>query len=244
MNTENTFPTTLLIPGHWLGAWAWDDVVAHWGDGRSSVVALTLPGLDPADPRRVSRTLDDQVAAILRVAEEHSVSPENPCVIVAHSGANAPVCVFLDAHPEWVRRVIWVESGPVAPGTVFAPDLPAEVEELPLPDWNSLGAQASLDGLDERSLERFRAGAVPQPAAVLRAAVELPHDAGRRVPATFVCCSFASEQVRQAASAGHPMFAEVARLEDVEMVDVPTGHWPMWSRPLELARVLRDASRR
>lgn len=22
-------PTILLIPGHWLGAWAWDEVVEH-----------------------------------------------------------------------------------------------------------------------------------------------------------------------------------------------------------------------
>lgn len=40
------------------------------------------------------------------------------------------------------------------------------------------------------------------------------------------------------------MFAEVARLEDVDMVDLPTGHWPMWSRPADLAQVVLAAAGR
>ena len=38
------------------------------------------------------------------------------------------------------------------------------------------------------------------------------------------------------------MFAEVANLTNVGFVDLPTGHWPMWSRPNDLAHVIADAS--
>lgn len=44
------------------------------------------------------------------------------------------------------------------------------------------------------------------------------------------------------AGAGHPMFTEVARLDEVEFVDLPTGHWPMWSRPRDLADVIAIAA--
>jgi pimeloyl-ACP methyl ester carboxylesterase len=242
MNIQNDTPTIILIAGHWLGAWAWDDVLDHLDPDRSRAVAITLPGLDDADPDRSSRTLDDQVAAITEVLARQDVSSDHPAVIVAHSGANAPVSLFLDRHPALVRGVVWVDSGPVAPGTVFAPDLPDDVDELPLPAFDILAQQASLDGLSAEVLDRFRARAVAEPGPVLRQAVELTDDARHTVPTTLVCCSIPSAQVMDMARGGHPMFAEVAALETVEVVDLPTGHWPMWSRAGELAEVIRAAA--
>lgn len=242
MTTRSDTPTIILIAGHWLGAWAWDDVLDHLDPDRSRAVAITLPGLDAADPDRSSRTLDDQVAAITEVLARRDVSVDHPAVIVAHSGANAPVSLLLDRHPELVRRVVWVDSGPMASGTAFAPDLPEYVDELPLPAFDVLAQQASLDGLSAEVLDRFRSRAVAEPGPVLRQAVELTNDARAAVPTTLVCCSIPSAQVLDMAKGGHPMFAEVAVLETVEVVDLPTGHWPMWSRAGELAEVIRSAA--
>lgn len=237
--TTTPDPTIILVPGHWLGAWAWDEVVHHLVSAGRRAVPITLPGLDAADPRRATRTLDDQAAAIERAMAEAGASAGQPVVLVGHSGANAPVSLVLDRHPELVRRVVWVDSGPVAPGTVFAP---VELDELPLPPFEELGEQASLDGLSPQALERFRARAVPEPGPVLREPVELSHAARLRVPATLVCCSMPGARVLELAAAGHPVFAEVARLQQVDVVDLPTGHWPMWSRPEELARLIADVS--
>ncbi|TKR27346.1 alpha/beta hydrolase [Cellulomonas hominis] len=239
MTTSTDAPTILLIPGHWLGAWAWDEVVAHLTGAGHRAVPMTLPGLDPADPERASRTLDDQAAAIEQAMHRAGASAGRPVVVVAHSGANAPVSLVLDRHPGWVRHVVWVDSGPVAPGTVAAPDGP---DELPLPPFDALGQQASLDGLGEASLERFRTRAVPQPGAALRQPVQLSDPGRLEVPTTLVCCSIPGAQVRELADGGHPMFAEVARLRHVEFVDLPTGHWPMWSRPADLAEVVLTAA--
>ena len=59
-------PSVVLIAGHWLGAWAWDQVIEHLTSAGVQALALTLPGLDEHDPRRASRTLDEQVAAMAR----------------------------------------------------------------------------------------------------------------------------------------------------------------------------------
>ncbi len=139
----------------------------------------------------------------------------------------------MDRYPELVHRVVWVDSGPVAPGSVFAPDLPEEVEELPLPPFEVLAQQASLEGLSAEVLERFRARAVPEPGPVLRQPIELTNDARRNGPRPpWSAARSLSAQVLELARSGHPMFAEVANLEHLDVIDLPTGHWPMWSRPL------------
>lgn len=238
MTTKRANPKIILVPGHWLGAWAWEAVLEHLTAGGLRAVPLTLPGLDQTDPERSFRTLDEQAATI----EQALTADGEPKVIVAHSGANGPVSLGVDRHPELVRRVIWVDSGPVASGTTFAPDLPEDTEDLPLPPFDILGEQASLEGLDADTLERFRARAVPEPGPVLRQAVELFNEARFEVPTTLVCCSIPSMQVKELVKAGHPMFAEVANFKKVDYVDLPTGHWPMWSRPVDLAQIIAEAS--
>lgn len=238
MTTDTSTPTILLIPGHWLGAWAWDEVLEHLTSLGHRAIPLTLPGLDETDTDRLTRTLDDQVAAI----EQAATSSSGPVVIVAHSGANAPVSLVLDRHPELVSRVIWVDSGPATSGVAFAPDFPEDTEGLSLPPFEMLGEQASIEGLGANALQRFRERAVSEPGTVLRQIVQLTNDARFGVPTTLVCCSIPSSQVMELAKAGHPMFAEVAQLKGVDYVDLPTGHWPMWSRPSDLARILASES--
>ena len=238
MTTETHNPTILLIPGHWLGAWAWDEVLEHLTSLGHRAIPLTLPGLDETDTDRVTRTLDEQAAAI----EQAATGSLGPVVVVAHSGANAPVSLVLDRHPELFSRAIWVDSGPATSGVAFAPDFPEDTEGLLLPPFEVLGEQASIEGLSANLLERFRERAVSEPGPVLRQIVQLTNDARFDVPTTFVCCSIPSSQVMELVKAGHPMFAEVANLKSVDYVDLPTGHWPMWSRPTDLAQIIATES--
>ncbi|MHC5559274.1 alpha/beta fold hydrolase [Kocuria sp. U4B] len=244
MTTTTSNPTILLIPGHWLGAWAWDEVLEHLTTDHARAIAMTLPGLDADDPERAEKTLADQVAAVLDVLTGLGASEDQPVTLVAHSGANAPVSLVLDRHPELVHRVVWVDSGPVAPGSAFAPDLPEAVKELPLPSFDVLAQQASLEGLSAEALERFRARAVPEPGPVLRQPVTLTNDARHKVPTTLVCCSIPSAQVLELAQGGHPLFADVANLAHLDVIDLPTGHWPMWSRPHDLAKIIQSEASR
>ena len=57
-------PAIVLVPGFWLGAWAWDEVAAALRADGHDVTALTLPGLESADADRSSITLTDHVDAI------------------------------------------------------------------------------------------------------------------------------------------------------------------------------------
>jgi pimeloyl-ACP methyl ester carboxylesterase len=237
---KHTLPSIVLVPGHWLGAWAWDQVADELRARGHHATAVTLPGLDPADPDRASATLGQQADALRAVV--HAAADGSPVVLVAHSGAGIPTSVLLDQDPAAVARVIYVDSGPVGDGSVFDASVPPTVEEVPLPPFDQLAENASLDGLGEHDLQRFRDRAVPEPGPVVRAQVRLDNLARREVPSTIIACSIPTEVMMQMARQGHPMMAEVATLRDLELVDLPTGHWPMWSRPSDLAAAIAVAA--
>jgi pimeloyl-ACP methyl ester carboxylesterase len=239
--TRDTPSPVILVPGYWLGAWAWDAVAERLRAVGHPVTAVTLPGLESAATPRTDLHFADHVDAVLRLLPASG----GPAVLVAHSGAGAVATAVLDAAPERVSRVVYVDSGPTADGTVPRPDLPAEAVELPLPAFEDLeSGGASLEGLDDETLRAFRRHAVPHPAGPIREPVVLGNPRRDGVPATLVCCSLPSETVRGLVAAGEPMFAAVAELANVDYVDLPTGHWPMWSRPDDLAEVIAAAARR
>ena len=233
MKKDSLTPTSfVLVPGYWLGGWAWDAVAAHLRDRGHSVIPVTLAGLDPNDPHRVERTVADQVDS-LRSSVSTAGADGSCVVLVVHSGAGFPASVLLDEDPTVVDRIIYVDSGPVADGSAFDPLVPPDVQEVALPPFEQLAA--SLDGLSEEALELFRQRAVPMPASVMRDQVRLENDSRRNVPSTIIACSYPCQVLMQMAHEGNPMMAEAAVLRDLELIDLPTGHWPMWSRPADLA---------
>lgn len=226
----------VLVPGFWLGAWAWDDVVADLRADGQEATAVTLPGLETADADRSRVRLADHVDAIC----DALTAAGSPAVLAVHSGAGVSGYAASDRLPERIAAMVYVDSGPA--GAALDPAFAAD--ELPLPPWEQLEQDgSSLEGLSDEQLETFRRRAVPEPGAALRDAPELQDDARLDVPTTVVCTSYSSEQIRAAVDAGSPWVAALAGLRDVTYVDLPTGHWPMWSRPQELAAVLADVAR-
>ncbi len=181
-----------------------------------------------------------QQAHALRTAIETAAADDSPVVLVAHSGAGYPTSLLLDQDPTTVARIIYVDSGPSADGSAIDASVPPETDEVPLPPFEQL--PASLDGLSEADLKRFRKRAVPEPGSVLRETVRLTNDSRRDVPSTIIACSYPAEVMMKMAHQGHPMMAEVATLRDLELIDLPTGHWPMWSRPTDLASAIVNAA--
>ena len=234
MSTSRTTPI-VLVPGFWLGAWAWDEVAdALRADGHD-VTAVTLPGLESADADRSAITLSDHVDAICGAV----TAAGRPVVLAVHSGAGASGYAASDRIPEQIAAMVYVDSGPAT--AALDPDFDAV--EKPLPSREELEEEENLDGLTEEQLETFRRRAVPQPGAALRDAAELTNDARLDVPSTVVCTGFTSEQIKAAVEEGYAWLGGLAELRDVSWVDLPTSHWPMWSRPRELAGIIGDVAK-
>lgn len=233
---EDRAAPIILVPGAWLGAWAWDEVVdALRADGLRAT-AVTLPGMESVDAPRSGITMADHVAAIC----EAILAAGEPAVLAVHSFAGFAGYAVSDRIPDKIAAMVYVDSAPgIGP---INPDY--ERDEWPL-DWKAIEEEENLDGLTDEHKETFRRRAVPVPGEVLRTSVELDNDARRDIPTTIICTGFSSEQYQAAAQEGYPWLAGLAELRNVTWVDLPTSHWPMWSRPLELAaiigRVAKDA---
>jgi pimeloyl-ACP methyl ester carboxylesterase len=225
----------VLVPGFWLGAWAWDEVAAALRADGHDVTALTLPGLESADADRSKITMSDHVEAICEAVRAAGA----PVVLAVHSGAGASGYAASDRVPELIAAMVYVDSGP-ATGPLD-PDFDAV--ELPLPPAEELAREENLDGLSEEQLETFRQRAVPEPGAALREGAELTNDARLDVPSTVVCTGFSSEQVKSAVEEGYAWLGGLKELREVTWVDLPTSHWPMWSRPRDLAGIIGDVAK-
>jgi pimeloyl-ACP methyl ester carboxylesterase len=226
----------VLIPGFWLDGASWDDVTAPLREAGHTVHALTLPGKESRDADRSAIRLRDHVDAVVEVVD----SLPQPLVLVGHSGGGAIAYAAADARPDAVARVVYVDSGPLAEGGVINDELPASNGEVPLPDWSAFEDEDLVD-LDDALRERFRSIAIPEPAHVTSDKQVLTNPRRHDVPATVLCCEFPAETMRDLMAKGHPYVAELARLTDYELVDLPTGHWPQFTRPRELASAILAA---
>jgi pimeloyl-ACP methyl ester carboxylesterase len=226
----------ILVPGFWLGAWAWDEVAdALRGEGHE-VAALTLPGMDPAETDRSSIGFTDHVDAIVAAVETH----DRPVVLVLHSAAGFTGYAASDRVPDQIAAVVYVDTAPgVGP---MDPDF--EGSERPM-DWDEVEAEENLDGLSDEHKETFRQRAVPVPGRVVRESVELTNDARRDIPSTFVCTGFSAEQYHSYARehSDWAFLAGIPEIRNATWIDLPTSHWPMWSRPTDLARIIGDVAR-
>jgi pimeloyl-ACP methyl ester carboxylesterase len=226
----------ILVPGFWLGAWAWDEVADILRADGHDVTALTLPGLESAGADRSTIGIGDHVDAICAAIQ----AKEAPVVLAVHSAAGFSGYAASDRLPERIAAMVYVDT---APGKgALDPDFDGAAKPMV---WEEIEEEENLDGLNVEQKQRFRERAVPQPGGLIREGAELTNDARRDIPSTMICTGFSAEQYQSYASE-HPEWAFLAglpELRDVTYVDLPTSHWPMWSRPRELAQIIGDVAK-
>jgi len=224
----------VLIPGFWLDGDSWDEVAAPLRDAGHAIHQLTLPGLESRDADRSGITFQDHVDAVTAAID----AIDAPVVLVGHSGGGAIAWGAVDARPDRVARAIYVDSGPLAEGGCVNDEIPIVNGEAPLPDWSFFEPDDLIDLTDELRAH-FRAIAIPEPARVTSDPIHLADPRRYGVPATIICCEFRTEQLRVWLE--HGEMAEIPKLTDADLVDLPTGHWPQFTKPAELAATILAA---
>ncbi|HET6379637.1 MAG TPA: alpha/beta hydrolase [candidate division Zixibacteria bacterium] len=222
----------ILVPGFWLGAWAWDEVAEILRAEGHDVTALTLPGLEAPDSDRSAITAEDHVQAICEAVE----AAGRPVVLVVHSGAGFSGYAASDRCPDRIAAMVYVDTGP----GIGAMDPEFEGVEKPMV-WSELEETENLEGISEQQKAVWRQRAVPQPGGVIRGSVPLTNDARLDIPSTVIATAFPSTDYQEFLRAENPAFlAGLNELRNVTWVDLPTSHWPMWSRPRDLARIIGE----
>jgi pimeloyl-ACP methyl ester carboxylesterase len=229
----------ILVPGFWLDASSWDQVTPPLTAAGHNVHPLTLPGLESADAPRAGIGLRTHIDAVVAKIDTFGA----PVVLVGHSGGGAIIHGAVDARPERVARAIYVDSGPLAEGGVINDELPADGDDVPLPPWE-LFEDEDLTDLTDGLRAMFRARAIPQPRGVAQDRQQLQDERRFEVPVTVIACEFPSAMLTGMIAEGHPYVAELGRIRDVEYVDLPTGHWPQFTKPVELGAAILAAVNR
>lgn len=226
----------VFVPGFWLGASSWNRVTPTLVEAGHRVHPLTLPGLESLDAPRAGIGLRDHIDAVVAAVD----GIEGPVALVGHSGGGAIIHGALDERPDRVVRSIYVDSVPLGEGGLINDELPVVGDEVPLPAWEVFDDEDLVD-LDDDLRAEFRAQAVPEPRRVTSDVIHLHDERRYDVPATVIACEFPTSQLQGWLDAGQPFVAELSRMRDVELVDLPTGHWPQFTKPAELGEAIRRA---
>ncbi len=79
---------------------------------------------------------------------------------------------------------------------------------------------------------------------MLRDRVELTNEARRDIPSTLICTGFPAAAYKQYAAEQDPSWlGGIKELRNATWIDLPTSHWPMWSEPAEIARIIGEVAR-
>jgi pimeloyl-ACP methyl ester carboxylesterase len=225
--------TTVLVHGGFLGAWIWDDVCAQLRDDEIDSVALDLPTVAEGG------TFEDDVQSVRSALDR----VPGPAILCGHSYAGMVITeAAAGPHPA-VQRLVYLAAA--------VPDIGQGMTDLALASGTGGGAEsvrARPDGLaeldpDSAAASLFNdcdpdrtAAAVAQlrPMNLAGAAGRVRFAAWRDVPATFVRGS--SDKLPEMVTSG---FWSVAP----EVVVLPTGHCPSWSRADHVAGLLVERAR-
>lgn len=231
--------TYVLVHGFWLGGWAWDEVVPALTRTGAAVEALTLPGLESADSDRRGIGLEDHVDHVVSVIDRIPGS----IILVGHSAGGAVIHAAVDRRPTRVARAVYVDTRPLPDGVALNPTLAGSGHEVPLRAWDDF-LPGQLGGLDDAMLDHFARHGTTHPARAARDPQRLGDPRRYDVPATIVTTTSTEAAMRKLAEEGDPYFTELPLINDLTFVELPTGHYPMFSRPEDLAAVIVEAGTR
>jgi pimeloyl-ACP methyl ester carboxylesterase len=224
----------ILVPGLWLDAASWDEVTPLLEEAGHRALPITLPGMESKDADRSQVSRQDCVDAIVARID----ASEGPVAIVGHSMGAGLAHAAVDARPDRVVRAIYVGGFPDPDGS--RSEFPTKGGEIPLLDWSEFD-EADLTDLDDAGRALFSARAVPSPARMASDPQHLSDERRYSVPVTMVCPEFSSEMLKGWVAEGMEPVRELTEIQEVTYVDLPTGHWPQFTKPAQLARVILEA---
>ena len=221
----------LLIAGLWLPHSIWSPVVVELERLGHRPVPVALPGVD-VDSQTAS--LDDQLGAVLAAVDD----ADRPFV-VGHSAACTLAWMAADRRPDGISRLALIGGFPAADGEVYADMFEMTDGRMAFPGWEPFEGPDSddLDQAARRSIEEVASGV---PELVAKGVVRLTDERRYDMPTVLVCPEFTPEQAKAWIDGGD--VPELGPATNVSFVDIESGHWPMVSKPRELAELLDKAA--
>ena len=234
MSSGRTF---LLIHGAWHGAWCWHKIAPLLEARGHRVIAPDLPsmGADTTDAATV--TLDSWTRFIADLAPADTT-------LVGHSRGGALASMVAEAHPERIRRLVYLSAYLLPAGRSVAAEARADADSLipanMIPAASgitcSLRAEiirAAFHGCCSASDHEYAVAHLsPEPLKPLVSPVKISPERFGRVPRAYIECT------RDRTITLDAQRRMQAALPCETVLTLDTDHSPFLSRPQELAGLL------
>ena len=231
--------TFVLVPGAWLGAWAWKKVVPELQKSGHTVYPVTLTGMGERVHLATKDVgLETAVQDVLNVIKYNEI---DNFVLVGHSFAGKVAAVVADRRHDNVKKVIYLDSfrpkrartpqGSFNPEEEFGAQPPGAFA-VPLSEKT-----VDLIGRDVKGKVRtwMMTLATPWPMKMARDPVVLSKNYDG-VKEAYVFCTLTGDPVDEIIA------GKWGKLQGPYRV-METGHWPMITKPKELAGALMALSK-
>lgn len=225
----------ILIPGLWLDASSWEDVIPALEGAGHRVHPLTLPGLDAPASESADIGIADWVDAAVAAVD----ALPGEVVVVGHSGGGNVAWGVADARPERVSRVVLVDTVPPPPGNGIS-EFEIVDGVVPFPGWDYFPDEDVHD-LDEATRARTAPLTHSVPARVPTDGITLSNAGRFRVPVTLLMGGLDQADFEGMIDQWGPYAEEYRAIADAEVVRIGSAHWPQFSVPQRLGELLNAA---
>jgi pimeloyl-ACP methyl ester carboxylesterase len=230
--------TFVLVPGAWLGAWAWKRVVPLLESGGSAVYPITLTGM--GDRVHLATPQVGMETAIQDVINAMTYEDLEDVVLVGHSFAGKVAAAVADRVPERVKLVFYLDAfrpkkvrtpqGGFDVASEFGP-LPKGSYAIPITDKIIENIGKDVKGTDR---EWLLSKATPWPMKLATDPITLSVKFDS-VKSAYVFCTLSGDPVDEI------LAGKWGKLEGSHKL-IEAGHWPMITKPAETAKALLELS--
>lgn len=221
----------LLIPGLWLDASSWDDVVPGLTAAGHNPVPMTLPGIGEPAELSSDTGLNEWVDAVVDRIDASTA----PVVLVGHSGGGNVVWGAAAARADRVARVVFVDTVPPPAGSGIS-EFDVVDGVIPFPGWDYFPDEDVFD-LDPATRVRTLPLTHSIPARVPTDPVQLT-GAQHSVPVTILMGTLDQQRLEAEIEQWGPYAEEYRAIENLTVETIGSGHWPQFSRPDRLAALI------
>ncbi|WP_334152471.1 alpha/beta fold hydrolase [Microbacterium sp.] len=222
----------ILIPGLWLDASSWNDVIPALEHAGHRVHPLTMPGVG-ADASSSSEVgIADWVDAAVQAVD----AAPGRSVVVGHSGGGNVAWGVADARADRVARVVFVDTVPPPSGSGIS-EFEVVDGVIPFPGWDFF-PEEDVHDIDAETRARTLPLTHSVPARVPTDPIELTDEARYAVPVTLLMGGIDQQEFDGMIGEWGPYEAEYRAIADAEVVRIGSAHWPQFTVPARLAELL------
>ena len=229
--------TFVLVPGAWLGAWAWQRVAPLLERGGNRVYPVTLTGM--GDRVHLASPQVGIETAIQDVINTIAYEGLEDLVLVGHSFAGKVVAAVADSAPERIKTLLYLDA--FRPEKVRTPQGafdPSEFGPLPPGSLPIPFTEKILDsiGEDVQGADRkwMLSKATPWPRKYSSEPVTLSEKFDSVKNASIFCTHGSDAEYLDDILKG-----KWGKLDGPHKV-IESGHWPMITKPAELAKAMLE----